>query len=472
MPNTRQNRMAPRRVFGDNQTPRRAFYMDKVPSTIPAVLKRLRRRLAIGLFLEIWPAWTIAGLIAAGTIVAICRMFVASAAPYLGWLWVVPVLTAIPALVICVRRSYAPTDVAAVADWLGGGHGALLTWFETTDPVWSDSPMVRQASSFPLPRIRLRLAQMAVIPALAFLAVAWQLPQRVPALDASAALADEIASDLKAAVVELKQEALITPEEEQQLEEQIERIRKNAEERVDPASWEAADALREQVVASLTEKQEAVKWTQESLARLGAAADALGAGESLSNADTAELTKALEKLSKTGLLAGAPEKLRGMLQAGKLPADPKALRELAASLGTYLAETNGKFANAAGLGREFGRFDPAEFATGGESPDGDGRPGSGGLNRGRADADLTWGKETTPFDRFKSQPLPPGAARSPDDWAPVVSLPGAPQTSPTASAQAAAREYTAAAGQAAWRRSLAPRHQSAVKKYFAKDKSK
>jgi hypothetical protein len=449
-----------------------APYMNRDPSTIPAVLKRLRRRLAIGLFLEIWPAWTIASLIAAGTIVVACRMFVASAAPYLIWLWLLPVLTAIPALVICVRRAYAPTDVAAIADWLGGGRGALLTWFETTDPAWSETPLIQHAATFPLPRIRLRLAQTAVIPALVFLAVAFLLPQRVRALDANAALADEIASDLKAAVVELKQNALITPEEEQRLDEQIERIRQGAQERVDPSSWEAADALREEVVAGLTEKQEAVKWAQESLARLAAAADALGSGESLSNAQTAELTKALEKLSKTGLLAGAPENLKGMLQAGKMPTDPKALRDLAAALGKYLAETNGKFTNAAGLGKEFGRFDPSEFQTGaGSSPDGD-VPGNGGINRGRGDAELTWGKETTPFDRYKSKPLPPGAARSPDDWAPIVSLPGAPQVSPAVSAQGAARDYAAAAGQAAWRRSLAPRHQTAVKKYFAKDKEK
>jgi hypothetical protein len=382
-----------------------------------------------------------------------------------------PALTAIPALVICVRRAYAPTDIAAVADWLGGGRGALLTWFETTDPAWSESPLVQQAAAFPLPRVRLHLRQMAVIPALAFLIVAWLLPQRVRAFDSSGALAAEITSDLKAAVVEMKQESLITPEEEQRLEEQIEQIRKSAEERVDPSSWEAADALREQVVASLSEKQEAVKWTQESLARLAAAADALGAGESLPSAQTAELTKALEKLAKSGLLAGASEKLRGMLQAGKLPTDPKALRELAASLGKYLKETNGKFASAAALGKEFGRFDPSEFPTGsGPSPDGDGQPGRGGVNQGRGDADLTWGKETTPFDHFKSKPLPPGAARSPDDWAPVVSLPGAPDVSPTMSAQAVAREYASAAGQSAWRRSLAPRHQSAVRKYFGKGK--
>jgi hypothetical protein len=35
-------------------------------------------------------------------------------------------------------------------------------------------------------------------------------------------------------------------------------------------------------------------------------------------------------------------------------------------------------------------------------------------------------------------------------------------------ASAAARQYEAGAGQSAWRRTLAPRHQSAVKKYFEK----
>ena len=64
--------------------------------------------------------------------------------------------------------------------------------------------------------------------------------------------------------------------------------------------------------------------------------------------------------------------------------------------------------------------------------------------------------------------MPPGAARSPDDWAPVVEFPGAPEESPAPGAPAAARQYAAVAGQTAWRRTLAPRHQSAVKKYFEK----
>ena len=175
-------------------------------------------------------------------------------------------------------------------------------------------------------------------------------------------------------------------------------------------------------------------------------------------------------MAQSGLLAGAPADLQRLLQSGKLPTDAASLRELMASLAKHLAEPNGRFGALAKLGKEFGRFDPSEFPldSSQSSPDGDGTPGRGGVNRGRADAELTWGKESLPFDRFKAQPLPPGAARSPDDWAPVVELPGAPQESPTASAPAAARQYAAVAGQSAWRRTLAPRHQSAVKKYFEK----
>jgi hypothetical protein len=147
------------------------------------------------------------------------------------------------------------------------------------------------------------------------------------------------------------------------------------------------------------------------------------------------------------------------------------MRELAAAVSKYLAETKGRMGDLARLGKEFGRFDPSEFPLefNSSGSDGSGAPGTGGINRGRGDAPLTWGKESLPLDRFKAQALPPGAARSPDDWAPLAEMPGTPQESPESSAQsAAARQYASAAGQAAWRRTLAPRHQSAVKKYFEK----
>jgi hypothetical protein len=167
------------------------------------------------------------------------------------------------------------------------------------------------------------------------------------------------------------------------------------------------------------------------------------------------------------MLNGAPSEI-GDLAAGRaaLPTDPAALAKLQAALGKFLGERAGRL-TAAKAAAEGGRFDASEFETGSESaPDGDGDPGRGGVNRGRGDAELTWGRETQPFDRFKAQTLPPGSVRSADDWAPIAVLPGAPGAGAETSRSAAARSYAAGAGQEAWRRTLAPRHQSAVKKYF------
>jgi hypothetical protein len=436
-----------------------------IPVPLRPRLGRLARRLVLGLFLERWSPWAAASLLVAGVVALACRMFVPAAAPYLPWLWLAPVPAAAAALAASIARTYRPADLVAVADWLDGGHGMLLALFETGDPAWIESPGL--ARDFPLPRLRPWRSLRAVPAALAFLAAASWLPQRA-APPSTTILADDIAGRLTAAVVELKQQDLITPDEEKTLEEEIERIRRGAEQRMDASSWEAADALREKLAADVAAKQNALRWAEESLARYAAAAQGAD-GAPGSAAAAAELAAALEKLAQSGLLAGAAADLRRQLKGGTLPADPKALGELAAAVSKYLGEAGGRLGNVAALGKEAGRFDPSEFPLNHSSMsrDGDGDPGRGGVTRGRADAELTWGRETAPFDRFKAKPLPPGAARSADDWAPIVEMPGAPQASPETGAAAAAREYGAAAGQAAWRRTLAPRHQSAVKKYFA-----
>src|SRR6187551_3752128 len=138
-------------------------------------LTPLRQRLTLGLFLEIWPLWTGVALVLAGTVALVCRMFVPAAAPVLPWLWLLPAVTAVPALVICVRRAYRPEHVAALADSLAGGQGILLTLFETRDPAWAESALASGASQFQLPKVRLRPALSLLIPAALFLAVAMLL---------------------------------------------------------------------------------------------------------------------------------------------------------------------------------------------------------------------------------------------------------------------------------------------------------
>src|SRR5262245_53081324 len=183
---------------------------------------------------------------------------------------------------------------------------------------------------------------------------------------------------------------------------------------MDGSAWEAADAMKEQMVAGMSEKQEAVKWAQDSLARYAAAAKADGAGSASANAQAAELKAALSKLAQNGMLGNAPPELLKLANGGQFPTDAATLAKLTTEMGKFLGEANGKFGDLAQLGKEFGRFNPADFPLdSGPSPDGDGDPGRGGVNRGRADAELTWGKETQPYDKFKSQALPPGAPRSP-----------------------------------------------------------
>ena len=443
--------------------------MTEMPLSARPALRRLARRLAIGLFLDVWPAWAVASLLVAGLVALACRLFVPGAASRLPWLWLAPLLAIPPALVTCWMRGYRSAEVVALADWLNGGKGLLLTLLEVNDSTWTESPEARRAATFPLPRLRpwRRLAPLA--PALAFMAAVLWLPQRVPP-GTNAILADDIAANLTSTLAELKQQQLITPEEEKTVEEEIERIRRSAEQRVDASSWEAADALRDRIAASVFEKDRAVKWAEESLARYAAAAEAGVNDASISAAHAAELTKALERLEQSGLLAGAPADLQALLKGGNLPADPASLRALMSALSKHLARASERFGSLAMLGKEAGRFDPSEFPLGsdGAAPDGDGKPGSGGINRGRGDAPLTWGKESLPFDRFKAEALPPGAARGPDDWAPVVELFGRPAESPAQSVPSAARNYAQVAGQGAWRRTLAPRHQSAVKRYFEK----
>lgn len=344
----------------------------------------------------------------------------------------------------------------------------LLTLHETNDPAWTGSPLLEKASTFALPRLRPWRRLAALVPAALLLATAVLLPQRVPA-HGSTALADDVVADLTATVSELKQQSLMTKDEEKKLEDEIERLRRSAKDRVDSSSWEAADTLREKIAAGLSEKQDALKWAADSAARYAAAAQAgVPAAGSPSEVASVELMKALEKLAQSGLLAGAPADVLSVVKSGKLPADSASLRQLTASLSKYLAETNTRVGDLARMGREFGRFDPSEFPLEASSAEDGSIPGRGGIDRGRADAPLTWGKESLPFDRFKADALPPGAPRSPDDWAPLVELPGAPQESARPGANSIARQYAAAAGQTAWRRTLAPRHQSAVKEYFEK----
>ena len=398
---------------------------DRVPASLVPIVRRFSRRLRIGLFLEAWPQWAAGALLAAGCAALVCRLFVPAAAPYLIWLLAAPALAILPAAVISIRRAYRPEQILAIIDALTGGDGAVLTLSERHDPAWSQAPQIDRAARVSLPRFTPWRRLAVVVPALAFLLIGLLLPQRTPAAGASP-MADDVVAGLAATLAELKTHDLVTPAEEKQLEQEIERVKNAAREKMDASAWEAADAVREKMASNAAAKRDAASWAQEALARYSAAGGADGNTDSASA--NAELSRALEALARSGALAGAPADIQKMLASGKLPGDAASLAKLAASLAQYLGDVQGSVAELRGFGSRGSRFDPSEFAAAGEGEvAGPGNlPGRGGVTRGRADAALTYGQETLPADRFKAQALPPGYVRSPDDWAPVVNMPGAP----------------------------------------------
>src|SRR5262245_16337457 len=88
--------------------------MTELPSTVRPILRRLARRVAVGLFLDIWPRWAIGGFLIAGTIALVCRIFFREAAPLLPWLWVAPLAATLPVLLLCARRAYRPAEIVAL----------------------------------------------------------------------------------------------------------------------------------------------------------------------------------------------------------------------------------------------------------------------------------------------------------------------------------------------------------------------
>src|SRR5436190_3456574 len=165
--------------------------MDQLPASVQLALRRLRRRLLAGVFLDIWPAWASASLLIAGLGALVCRMWFPDLRFSLELLWLAPVIAAIPVVLVCKSRTYPPQQIAALADSLSGGQGTLLSLMETGDSLWSNSDVMRRYSEISMPRLRFWRRLRIVAAAAAFLAAALMLPQRVPP-NAGSVLASDI----------------------------------------------------------------------------------------------------------------------------------------------------------------------------------------------------------------------------------------------------------------------------------------
>jgi hypothetical protein len=301
----------------------------------------------------------------------------------------------------------------------------------------------------------------------------------VPATSAASHHRLDIGSDVKrieAKLDTLKQEQAMPADRADALRETLERLRATAE-GDDPAkAWETLDAIDETAMkAAASAGEEAVR-NGERLGTIEALSAAAESGDAQAAQDLAEEAArtatenaallpgvSASALSKSGL---TQQQLRELANAARL--GKSALRNKLAKLG------------AGGMldPKMLRKFDEASSGNAqeqlarylrqrrGESDEPNGRPGSGGRDRGRADAPLFFGEQTKNGDeRFKDHALPPASAAALQD----SDLAGISMASPgdahAVASRGGALDVRAGAG-SAHTGVVLPRHRGTVARFF------
>ncbi|NQT85309.1 hypothetical protein HQ560_01005 [bacterium] len=467
-----------------------------LPAEAHSRVVKVQRRCNMAVFVRLLLTASTVYLVAAGCLVLASRLFLPSLRPFLIGLAPCALLPAGAAWLAFRKRRFGVADAEGIADRLTGAGGLLLSLSGIDDDAWethlSSTLSARQTR---LPRLRFAPI-LRVLPYAAFLALVLWVPQKllpgavqsIPALEYEELKAIE--SDLEL----LAEEELLPPKEAESLKEEVERMIDSAKESHE-ARWEAIDTVREKLSSEIA-----------------STSDALAAAEMAAASGTPkQLLKALQELAKKGLTANMPPELADRLGPNgshlsaedDLAGDPalnKAMRKYLAGLarsklgalkrsgvlsrnrckgGMNLDDFDLKELEGMGFGQGDGDgkegnglnlhdgWDPTPHD--GEE-NGDGKPGRGGLGRGRGDAPMVWGDESDEQKvKFTPKELPP-VSLSPGDDMPVVGIDLiAPEDvqAPAAAAGSRVTDFGKGAGGDSWRRRVSPRHRASVRRYFS-----
>ena len=457
------------------------------------------RRLHLGQFLQRAAEWLGGFLFIFGTAVLLTKVLFPGLWPHVLWIAVGAVPAAVVAWILSRRGRFNRQESVAMLDRSLGAGGLLMTLSESPHAEWeSRLPQVERLWRDSLPRIRPgRFAGYVGLPLLFAVGVCFLPVREITANPVEPkTVARQAAEELQQMLELLEETDVLDEEQKQELEEEIARLTEEADESpLTSERWETVDALEQRMRLKLEESAALAENAAASAALLAEAAtgnlDQLSA-ERLEQLEQ-DLLETLQNMRETGALNGAPQSLRDQLERlskngrfQNLPRDAAARSDMLNSLQQFLEQEQRKLAEArskcqgacegegkcsrcggACNGGLCGNCLGERNGQGSSSIDGDGSPGRGGINRGRGDADLTWGDESDEQgSKFKETVLPPGFQEDPKDEVRGVSL-APPDEEPADSApRTVERDIEPASGRETWDRRLRPRHRDVVRKFF------
>ena len=387
---------------------------------------------------------------------------------------------------LTIRRVPDHSRVRVLLDREGECGGLLMSSDSLEIGKWQDAiPEVA------IPRLQWQSRRLLVLSfaAIAFLIAGFLAPVRSAAvvLENPLNVAREV-EETEAKVELLKEEEIVTQEEAESFESQLDALEKQARGDEPARTWEALDHIQDSLVKKTDDAVERMAQANANLASAEALSEALA--NDGSELDSKLMAEAMKELSnqveqgKTGTKGDKPipsdlaEGLKsGSLSKEQLKQLAEALKGQKGSINESLkklrergmidlkklkgAQEAGK-SNSEGLAeflKEHGKDRSVREAMG--------EWGRGGVDRGRGDAPMTWTDPSSERGaKFKEEALPPASVDALKESRMMGLSSEAPQVEKNKTSGGGALAGTKAGGGSGVAQTVLPRHRGAVKRYF------
>lgn len=442
-------------------------------------VKRCLNRLHIGQFLERAAEWLATFLITFGCLVLIVKLLLPDLWPHVLWVSILAIPCTVAAWWVSKLRHFTWNETVAYLDKRINAGGLLMSLYETSDEHWDERlPQYETRWAASLPRFRpKRFASMTAVPCLFAIAVCFvPLREAVPDTVLKNTVGQQASSKLEKLLEELEKEDVLEEEEKEELEQEIEKLKQETlKTPLTHEKWETVDALQQKMLQRLDQKSRALQKASAATDEL-AKAGSNNLTEQEIQALEQQLSKTLAKLGmnadfKNGMKLGKGKSGEGKQGELRLPKDAaarkKALEDLKKHLDKQCEKCEGLKSECNGEGCKDGQCKGGNCQNGNCKNGNCQKPGQGGINRGRADADMSWGEENDPAGtKFKAMVLPPGFLEQPKDEIMGIKR-SAPNVDPASSApRSKAHQLDPSSGRETWNRTLRPKHRKVVRGFF------